>query len=163
MLGIIKFELNIKVKQIISRIIRKKSIKHNGYYEFIGNTKLVNKYGIEKCGAVYMNGSIYIIWDETFYESITTETRLFCRLHELGHFTGVQSLTQILSHERRLDEEVRADSYAVKRMGYENAMTSMKELLNYFNDYQQAEMNQRISMQKMMYDTKMMVKKFSMK
>jgi len=157
MLSIIRFELNIMVKRIISSIIEKKASKRIGYYEFIGSTKLVNKYDIEKCGAVFMNGSIYIIWDEEFYNKLSAIERLFCRCHELGHFKGYKSLSEIISNERQLNEEVRADSYAVKKMGYKDAMNAMKGILNHLDEYQQIEMNQRINLQEAMYVAKEIV------
>jgi hypothetical protein len=153
-----KFELNIMVKIIISGIIERKAIKRTGYYEFIGNTKLVNKYGIENCGAVFMNSSIYIIWDETFYNKLSSKERLFCRYHELGHFTGHKSLSELLSHERQLTEEVKADSYAFKKMGYNDALESMMNILNYLDEYQTDEMNQRINIQKSMNIAKQVIR-----
>lgn len=158
MLSIIKFELNIRIKQIIRNIIERKSIQRFGYREFIGSTKFVNKYGIEKCGAVFMNGSIYIIWDEEFYNKLTPKERLFCRYHELGHFTGFKTLSELITHERQLSEEVKADSYAFKRMGYNDALNSMTNILNYLDEYQQSEMIQRMEIQKSMNVVKQVIR-----
>lgn len=158
MLGIIRFELNIRIKMFISELIMKKAVKRNGYYEFIGSTKLVNKYGIEKCGAVYLNSSIYIIWDKEFYNDLTPPQRLFCRFHELGHFNGYTSITEFMSHERKLNEEVKADSFAFKRMGYDNALNAMTGILDYLDEIQQTEMRQRINIQKSMNIVKQVVR-----
>lgn len=157
MLGIIKFELDIRIKQIISNIIEKKAIKRNGYYEFKGNTKLVNRYGIEKCGAVFMNGSIYIIWDESFYNKLSAIERLYCRYHELGHFNGFKSLTELISNERKLHEEVRADSYAVKKIGFNDTINAMNNILIHLNEEQQNEMKQRINIQQSMHIAKQVI------
>ncbi len=158
MLSIIRFELNTMIKRFISNTIERKAVRRKGYYEFIGSTKLVNKYEIEKCGAVFINGSIYIIWDEEFYNKLSPKERMFCRYHELGHFTGYVSISELITHERHLDEEVKADSYAFKKMGYTDALESMTQILNHLDEYQKVEMNQRIKIQKSMNVARQIVK-----
>ena len=161
MLGIIKFEVNLLIKRYIRKMIKRDSIRRIGYYEYFGNKNTLRKYEIENCGATFMDGSIYILWDSDFYNSLSIQERTFCRLHELGHFTGCKNITELFTHERRLDEEVRADSYAVKRMGYMDGIVAMKQLLNHIEEYQKMEMNQRINIQKMMFDMTKYVDQYS--
>ena len=78
--------------------------------------------------------------------------------HELGHFTGFKTLSELITHERQLSEEVKADSYAFKRMGYNDALNSMTNILNYLDEYQQSEMIQRMEIQKSMNVVKQVIR-----
>ena len=161
MLNTIKFELNILKKEIITFTIKRKAIDRGEYKELIGNSKLMHKYDIYNCGAVYMDGSIYILWEEEFYNKLNEKERLYCRLHELGHFNGYTTLSQLFKNERSLDEEVKADSNAVNKMGYQDVIESMTNILNYIEECQKPEMQQRINIQNMMFKTSQYVKKYS--
>lgn len=100
------------------------------------------------CSTLYKD-KIIIIWNKKFYNKISIEERKFIILHELGHFENTHLDDD--NGERVFAAEVAADSYAIKNMGYEEAIAAMKNIKNKLKfKCEIDEFDQRISVQESM-------------
>lgn len=111
----------------------------------------------DTCCSILHEEKVIIIWDKKFYNKISIEERKFVILHELGHFQNVH--LDDVSSIRAFAAEVAADSYAIKNMGYEEAITAMKSIKEKLKfKYEIDEFNQRISIQENMEKARKYVK-----
>lgn len=103
----------------------------------------------DTCCSTLHKDKIIIIWNKKFYNKISIEERKFIILHELGHFENTHLDDD--NGERVFAAEVAADSYAIKNMGYEEAIAAMKNIKNKLKfKCEIDEFDQRISVQESM-------------
>lgn len=139
-------------KRILHKWMKKQIVKKSAfkicYNEYIGFS-IPMMLGIDSCGAMSIDGKIYIIWFDEFYNSLSTNEKTFCVLHELGHFANADM--NDYTKERVFTNEVTADSYAFKYMSYDKAMTAMINIYDKLdNDFEKNEWRQRMHMQENM-------------
>lgn len=103
----------------------------------------------DTCCSTLHKDKIIIIWNKKFYNKISIEERKFIILHELGHFENTHLDDD--NGERVFAAEVAADSYAIKNMGYEEAIAAMKNIKDKLKfKCEIDEFDQRISVQESM-------------
>lgn len=103
----------------------------------------------DTCCSTLHKDKIIIIWNKKFYNKISIEERKFIILHELGHFENTH--LDDGNGERVFAAEVAADSYAIKNMGYEEAIAAMKNIKDKLKfKCEIDEFDQRISVQESM-------------
>lgn len=103
----------------------------------------------DTCCSTLHKDKIIIIWNKKFYKKISIEERKFIILHELGHFENTH--LDDGNGERVFAAEVAADSYAIKNMGYEEAIAAMKNIKDKLKfKCEIDEFDQRISVQESM-------------
>lgn len=103
----------------------------------------------DTCCSTLHKEKIIIVWNKVFYEKLSIEERKFIILHELGHFENTH--LDDGTGERVFAAEVAADSYAIKNMGYEKAISAMKSIKSKLKfKCEIDEFDQRISVQKSM-------------
>lgn len=103
----------------------------------------------DTCCSTLHKDKIIIIWNKKFYNKISIKERKFIILHELGHFENTHLDDD--NGERVFAAEVAADSYAIKNMGYEEAIAAMKNIKDKLKfKCEIDEFDQRISVQESM-------------
>lgn len=140
--------LDIIKANIIKRELLTKSTKGILFDEYKG--KIVPYLlQCDTCCSTIHKEKIIIIWNKIFYEKISMEERKFIILHELGHFENTH--LDDGNGERVFAAEVAADSYAIKNMGYEKAISAMKSIKSKLKfKCEIDEFDQRISVQESM-------------
>ena len=133
---------------IIKRQLLTKSTKGVLFNEYKGKI-IPYLLQCDTCCSTLHKEKIIIVWNKVFYEKLSIEERKFIILHELGHFENTH--LDDGTGERVFAAEVAADSYAIKNMGYEKAISAMKSIKSKLKfKCEIDEFDQRISVQKSM-------------
>lgn len=97
----------------------------------------------QTCGALDFNGVIHVVFNRKFHNKLNREERRFCILHELGHYTS----TDDEGFSRSIYNEIQADSYAMKYMGYEKGIEAMQGICKKLPKEAKAEFKERMQRQ----------------
>ena len=120
------------------------NVKVNGENIPVGfNTATLASMGYSIGAAIYTNAKHCIILDSIFYKNkrVAMETKAFFLLHEIGHirFSHVkeayensidmfQKRISSMKHNKVIPQELEADKYAYKIIGYDASINALKYL-----------------------------------